>query len=376
VAAGPATRWGTSGLEGVSGETARAGEKMSKGFTILIGTIGNGLWRSDDAGESFRWVTGIASVDLVVRGFGVDPHDSRHVVAGTGILHTTPETPLVGTRHGLHESFDGGASWSPIERFREIECWRISFDPSRKGRYYVGTRPAKIYRTEDGGSSFEKLSLDVDETCFGIGLPRVTNIAVHPKDTDMLLVSIEIGGVYRSLDGGDTWEQVMTDIETPVPHGNVFGPEGRIDCHFSGFSLGDPELMLVATPDGAYRSEDSGKSWADFPTKSVFATQYHRDFIVKLDDPSTIFWAIGEDTGGQEGAVLVTHDRGATWETADLPVELNSPAWAFAQHSSDPDTILVASHNGQLFITRDAGSTWTKTRREFTEIRGMCWLPS
>jgi len=349
---------------------------MTQDFTILVGTIGNGLWRSADSGESFSWVRGMPSVDLVVRGFGVDPHDPQHVVAGTGILHTTPESPLVGTRYGLHESFDGGANWAPIESFREIECWRITFDPVRPGRYYVGTRPAKIYRTEDGGASFSKLSLDVGDTCFGIGLPRVTNIAVYPKDTDLLLVSIEIGGVHRSKDGGDTWEQVMTGIETTPPHGNVFGPEGRLDCHFSGISLGDPDLMLIATPDGAYQSADLGDTWSDFPTLSVFDTQYHRDFIMKHDDPNTIMWCIGEDTAGQQGAVLITRDRGESWKTADLPVELNSPAWAFAQHPSAPDTILVASHNGQLFVTHDGGVTWTKTRREFTEIRGMCWLPS
>jgi len=49
--------------------------------------------------------------------------------------------------------------------------------------------------------------------------------------------------------------------------------------------------------------------------------------------------------------------------------------WCFAQHPSDPDWILAATHKGMLFGTVDGGATWSKFRREFSEIRGMCWLP-
>ena len=85
---------------------------------------------------------------------------------------------------------------------------------------------------------------------------------------------------------------------------------------------------------------------------------------------------MGDDVGGWDGAVLVTRDRGATWEAADLPDVCNSPIWCFAQHPSDPGVILACTHQGMLFGSEDGGHTWAKYRREFTEVRQMCWLPS
>jgi len=351
---------------------------MSKDFTILVGTCGNGIWRSENGGKSFDWINeyrnGIACNDVVVRGFGADPHDPHHVLAATGIFETGEVN--LGTDFGLHESFDGGAHWAPVESFPRIECWRITFDPITRGRYFVGVRPAAIYRTDDAGKSFEKLPVDLPATCIGIGLPRVTSIALHPKDPSIIFSSIEIGGVRRSLDGGDSWDQVMTNIETPPPNGNAYGPGGRLDCHHSGFVLGDPELVLVSTPDGLYASDYLGKTWADFPVRQTFPAQYHREFVAKLDDPNTIFQGTGDDTAGQEGALQRTRDRGATWDTVELPDICNSPVQCLAQHPADPDIIIACTQKGMLYGTEDGGESWVKYRREFAEVKGICWLPN
>jgi len=349
---------------------------MSKDFTILVGTIGDGMWRSPDGGRSFFRPMGLNSVDMLVKGFGVDPHDPRHVVAGMGLV-ATPYSEWVATPHPLHESFDGGATWTPIEGFSpRVEVWRITFDPTTPGRYFVGTRPASIHRTQDGGKSFEKLPVETTDFCPGIGLTRVTSITLHPNDPQTILSTIEIGGVRRSLDGGDTWHEVMNNIETAPPNGAVYGEFGRVDCHYSRISVGDPDLFVVSTPDGLYSSDDAGKTWVDYRLKQVFPAQYHRDIALKLDDPNTIFIGVGDDVGGQDGALLITRDRGATWDTADLPDVCNSPIWCFAQHPSDPDVLVACTHQGMLFGSEDAGHTWTKYRREFTEVRQICWLPN
>ena len=65
--------------------------------------------------------------------------------------------------------------------------------PSRRG----------VFRTTDGGKSWEKLAVDIVEKCFAV--PKVTNIVIHPRDPKTVFVTVEIDGVFRSRDGGDTW---------------------------------------------------------------------------------------------------------------------------------------------------------------------------
>ena len=333
------------------------------------------MYRSADGGENFSWVSnGISCNEVVVRGYSVDPFDPRHIIAGTGIFETS--SPSLGTSFGLHETFDAGASWRPIKSFRGIECWRIAFDKSKRGRYYVGTRPAAIYLTEDGGETFKKLNTNFPQTCRGIGYPRITSIVLHPKNPDFIFVSIEIGGFYRSLDGGKTFERVLNDESMPVPNGQVYGVAGREDGHHSGLSLGDPDVVFASTPDGIYSSVDLGATWKDLAVTQVFPQQYHHDLTIKLDDPNTIYYGVGDDTVGPHGALLRTRDRGKTWDVAKFPEECNSPIWCFAQHPSNPDRILACTHNGMLFGSEDAGDSWVKYPREFTEIRAVCWAPN
>lgn len=65
-----------------------------------------------------------------------------------------------------------------------------------------------------------------------------------------------------------------------------------------------------------------------------------------------------------------------TWEMLTMPVEPNTPMWAFATHPADPGLILACSHYGQLFRSDDGGDSWVKLRREFTEIRALAWTPN
>jgi photosystem II stability/assembly factor-like uncharacterized protein len=254
--------------------------------------------------------------------------------------------------------------------------WRIAFDPLDSLRYFVGTRPAGIWRTEDGGKTFGKLDVEMAATCPAVGIPRVTSILVHPTDPAVVFATVEVDGVRRSLDGGDSWEVVMDHLVEPFQNGNVYGETGWSDCHFCSISVGDPDLVLVATPDGVYRSDDLGASWSPFPVHQSFPQQYHREMQVKLDDPDTIMQGTGEWVTGQEGRLQITRDRGTTWTTADLPDECNSPVWCFAAHPSNPERILASTHKGMVFGTDDAGRTWEKFRREFSEVRALCWVPN
>jgi photosystem II stability/assembly factor-like uncharacterized protein len=351
---------------------------VSNDFTILVGTVGNGMYRSADSGATFEWLTtpknGICCNEVIVRGFGVDPFDANHVVAATGVFETP--SPALGSRHGLHETFDGGRNWRQIESFRGIECWRVSFDPTRRGRYFVGARPAAIYRTEDGGESFQKLPVDLPQTCVGIGLPRITAIAIDRKNPANMFASVEIGGLRRSFDGGDSWHEVFSNADISLYEDGRYGAQAQVDCHFVAFLPGDPDLVVVNTADGPYASADLGETWAKYPLPRVFPQQFHHDFVIKSDDPDTILFGVGDDVVGVNGAVLRSTNYGVDWEDVELPVPCNSPVWCFAQHASKPDRILMSTHMGVVFASEDGGAHWAKLNREFGEVRAICWVPN
>jgi photosystem II stability/assembly factor-like uncharacterized protein len=104
--------------------------------------------------------------------------------------------------------------------------------------------------------------------------------------------------------------------------------------------------------------------------------RYCRGIAVKADNPNVLFVANGDAASGEAGALQRSKDHGRTWETLPLPVVPNTPIWTFAMNSADPDLMLTCSHYGQVFVSEDAGDSWRKVRREFSEIRALAWVPN
>ena len=69
-------------------------------------------------------------------------------------------------------------------------------------------------------------------------------------------------------------------------------------------------------------------------------------------------------------------DGGQTWEPRPLPVEPNSNIWSFVTHSADPDVVLASSLLGEVYSSEDAGDSWRKLKREFSEVGAMVWVPN
>src|SRR3954463_2542726 len=102
-----------------------------------------------------------------------------------------------------------------------------------------------------------------------------------------------------------------------------------------------------------------------------FHLRYCRSLSQKTDDPETLFVATGDGAAGTTGAIQRSSDGGKNWQALDLPAVPNSPIWAFATHAGDPGRIVACSHYGELYVSENAGDSWAKLPREFTEIRSI-----
>ena len=194
---------------------------MASGMIILVGTIGQGVMRSADSGDTWQRVRidqGMHS-DALVRTLLTDPRQ--------------PEVVFAGTDKGLHRSQDGGATWKLVESPMSDNCvWALAIDPVDSRVMFAGTgtpNPARIFRSTDGGAHWEQRPVEVAEECPNVGVPRVTGIAIDPENRHNIWMGLEVDGARRSTDGGDTWSTVDGAIPNPDVHNVAVaaGPLGR-----------------------------------------------------------------------------------------------------------------------------------------------------
>ena len=202
-----------------------------------------------------------------------------------------------------------------------------------------------------------------------IGTPRTTNIIVDPRDSRTVWAGIEVDGVYKSLDGGDNWVH-LPDLGPDPFQGDIHGMALR--------TTGDPAVYCTS-PFGIASSNDEGESW-DYHYFPKFnendARSYCRGMLIKADNPDTMFVGNGDFIPGVTGAIQVTKDGGATWDSANLPVEPNSVVYWLANNPEMPNVVAAASLFGYVYVSEDGGDTWTKLKKEFGEIRALAVTPN
>jgi photosystem II stability/assembly factor-like uncharacterized protein len=300
-----------------------------------------------------------------VRCVAVSPHDPKTVYAGSHV--------------GLHRSTDRGAKFEFIKTpFDNKQIWSIAVHPNDSRTLYVGIAPFNsdypLWRSKDGGETWGTVGLKIDPFNKVNGAIHVTTIAFDPNNADTIYAAIEIGGVWRSTDGGD--------------HFNQLGPLGSsvLDDDIHSVTVTPAGTIFVTSPLGIYRSKDLGSSFTlhKFPAYDdpdpmatrYGVTGYSRGVIYKLDKPATIYVGVGDSTPGTHGNVMVSDNDGDFWSACKLSAEPNSHIYHVVSHSANPNRLLAASMNGYLYCSEDGGRTFTKFKREFGEIRGLAWLPN
>ena len=323
---------------------------MGRDITICVGTVEQAIWRSPDCGDSWDRVRTNKYPVADVRALAVHPRQPNIVYAGTD--------------SGIYRSEDRGASWERLDSpLNSLHTWTLAIDPVEPDTIFAGTKPSAVFRSQDGGQKWEKLSMELVEECPAVIIPQVTALLVDPGDHRTIWAGIEVDGVRRSLDGGDTWTTTANGLEDP-------------DIHDLAVAGGNGRAVLVTTPREIFSSTDGGESWQGLGVTKQFPYSYTRAITIKEDDPKTIFVGHGQTSSPTAGSVQRSRDGGKTWETLRLPIEPNSYIIDFATHPSDPNLVLAASVYGQLFCSADGGDSWEKIRQEFTEVRSLVWMPS
>lgn len=331
-----------------------------KDLTIIVGTVGQSIMRSADNGKTWERVG-------PRRGF---PYEA--LVRCLTVHPKQPTVVFAGTERGLYRSDDAGARWHLVDSVLNPHyIWALAMDPVEPNIMFAGTgtpTPAMIFRSTDGGRSWERPAVDVAAECENVGTPRVTAIAVDPEDRRNVWMGLEVDGARRSTDGGDTW----ADVE--VVHGK--------DVHNLAVTPGPPHTVFIVCNREIYKSTDNGATWetlgmqTSIPWEYPRSQTYLRGIAVHPLCPDLLLLGIGDATPGTAGMVARSSNLGASWELVPPPVRPNSTIWTFGMHPSDPEIILAASRFGYLYRSDSGGRSWTKFEREFSEIAAVRWLPN
>jgi photosystem II stability/assembly factor-like uncharacterized protein len=279
-----------------------------------------------------------------------------------------PEVVFAGTVDGVWRSADRGATFKRAsfpDQGKQI--WSFLVDRRDPKRIYAGASPVDVYRSDDCGESWRRLpNPGLKDRATAPFAVRVMRMAQHPTRPDEIYAALEVNGVIRTTDGGETWTDCSVDLIrlSELPHlkskivTDTFA-EGMLDGHAIAISPADPDAVILACRMGLFRSSDKGRSWQDMEMKRFSPVTYGRDIKVAPQDPKTMYCALSVAAASHDGGVYRSRDAGRTWTRFDK-VQVHGTIMSVALNPADPGQVVIgARYQGEVFGTQDGGETWT-----------------
>ncbi|HYK11267.1 MAG TPA: hypothetical protein VEV39_10735 [Gemmatimonadales bacterium] len=328
--------------------------------TFFIGVNNGGVWKTDDAGRTWMPVFDAESTGSI-GAVAVAPSDPNTIYVGSG---EGLQRPDLSVGDGIYKSTDGGATWTHLGLRDGQQIPAVIVDPHDPNRVFAAVlghpygpnTERGVFRSTDGGTTWEKVLYTDENTgafdvAFDASNPQVVFATLWagrqaPWEIGGSFVLSANNGLYKSTDGGTTWRQITAGLP-----GAAQGL-GRIGL---GISPSEPARMYAvvgADSGGAlYRSDDDGEHW-------------------HVQDADPRIWGRDGDFNevkvNPRNADIVYIANVVTWKSTDGGVSFTG--WRGAPggddyhrlwiNPDDPNTILLAGDQGAI-ITRNDGRTWS-----------------
>jgi photosystem II stability/assembly factor-like uncharacterized protein len=263
-----------------------------------------------------------------------------------------PDTLYVGTSdEGLFRSKDGGESWERLSGVEHPRITSVAVSPA-DGAIYAGTEPSSLFVSRDGGESWRELeglkNLPSAPTWSFPPRPwtsHVRAIALSHKDPNLVVAGIELGGVVRSPDGGETWEDQR--------------PGAYADCHNLAAHPAASERLCEAAGGGFAESGDFGESWE--AADAGMDRWYVWGLAVDLEDPTLVYTSAAPGPGRAHGAgfsdaAIYRRKVGGRWEA--VMEGLAAFPYALCADPEAPGALYAGFGDGKILHSPDAGESW------------------
>lgn len=324
-------------------------------FTYYMGTTGGGVWKTVDGGNTWKNVSdGFFNVGSIgaIAVYQANP-GIIYVGAGSACIRGN-----VSPGDGIYKSLDGGKTWRHVLNI-QAQIGRIVIQPDNPdiayaavlGNAFGPSADRGVYRTTDGGATWRKVHFISNRT-------GAIDLVIHPRYSNILFAGMwtaerkpwtmvdgsDEGGLWKSTDGGDTWNQVRNGL----PEGIV----GRIGIAISPVN---PDRMWVLqeaaeeTTGGLYQSEDGGISWKKVNRDHNLRQRawYYSHVFAHPTEEHTLFVL---NTG-----MLKSTDDGKNFTRIATPHGDNHDLWI---NPLNPQ-VMIESNDGGSNISFNGGTSWS-----------------
>ncbi|MDF0706131.1 WD40/YVTN/BNR-like repeat-containing protein [Flagellimonas okinawensis] len=348
------------GPAGMSGRVTSIDVVHSNPDVMFVGTASGGLWKSTSGGIKWEPVFD-NEVTASIGAVAIQQSNPSVIWVGTG--EGNPRNSLNGG-YGIYKSLDGGKTWKPmgLEKTRHIH--RVIIDPTNPDVVYVGAigspwgeHPERgVFKTTDGGETWEKVLFVNNKT-------GVADLVMDPKNPNKLIAAMwehkrdpwffksggEGSGLHITHDGGKTWKKITE--EDGLPKGDL----GRIGVAIARNKPNIIYALVEAKKNALYKSTDGGFKWEKVNDKSDIGNRpfYYSEIYVDPQNENRVYSVftyinVSEDGGKNFTQLMPSYG-------VDNGVHPDHHAWWIHPKNGQ---FMLDGNDGGLNITKNGGKTW------------------
>lgn len=325
--------------------------------TFYLGASGGGIWKTEDYGTSWNNVSDDYFSTPSIGDIAVAQNDANIIYVGTG-SDGLRSNVIAGK--GMYKSIDGGATWQHIGLDDTGHIGAVEINPENHNVVYVAAigqafnanEERGLYKTVDGGRNWEQVLYISDET-------GISDVEMLPGNPEIVFATAwkaerkpwtiisggenEEGGLFKSVDGGASWDKITEGLPT--------GLIGKMDLALSPADSSIVYLLVEAPGDeaGLYKSIDQGQTFEQVSDHDGIITRpfYYANIDVDPQNPDIVY---AMSTGN-----FISKDGGENWERLATPHGDNHDMWI---NPNDPD-LYIQANDGGANVTHNGGQTWS-----------------
>ena len=368
--------------------------RVARRLVVLVATRKGAWLYHGDAGRKSWRADGPHFLGHIVSHLVLDPRDGRTLLMAAKTGHLGPT---------VLRSIDLGRSWKEAVRppaFNKVAAgqpgravdhtfWLTPGHASEPDSWYAGTSPQGLFRSEDGGVTWDPFSGINDDPQYRKWMgttqdgtpdgPKLHSIIVDPRDPAHLYFAMSGGGVHESVDRGQTWTPIVAGLE--VVEGFDASNIAFHDPHCIRLCPGSPDRLYQQNHCGIYRLDRPSNEWLRIGRRMPRRIgDIGFPIVVHPRDPDTV-WVLPMDGGsvwprtspGGVPAVYVTRNGGKTWRRAAAGMPEGQAWWtvkrqAMTSDTNDPVGLFFGTTSGELWASRDEGQQWHCIAAHLPEI--------